>query len=102
LVLTVFDDAAPTYRVLVAYGTSQKTKQLFGGEFIIAESDSAAYKLAGLSYTTKFNLKRRVELPFNGDWFSVAPGIPHGQTPKLGVLHPSLMQKVQAAWDAAR
>jgi hypothetical protein len=100
LILTVFDDDAPCYRVRVAYGTSQKTRKLYSGEFIIADTDRSVFKLSGLSYTTKFNLGRIVELPYNDEWFSVPPAIPYGQMPKLGLLHPSLTQKVRAAWSA--
>jgi len=102
LVLTVFDDEAPEYRVRVVYGTSQKTDRLYAGEFRIADTDGDAYRLSGLSYTTKFNLKRSVELPYNDEWFGVPPGAPRGQVPRLGVLHPSLLPRVQAAWAGAR
>ena len=102
LVLTVYDDDAPNFRVLVAYGTSQKTDRPYAGEFRIALEDGEAYSVAGLSYPTKFNLAKAVELPFDGRWFGVAPGVPHGQTPKLGLLHPSLYPRVAAAWRAAR
>jgi len=81
----------------VAYGTSQKVDSLYAGEFAIAPADQAAYEAAGLSYATKFNLAETFELDFNDTWFSVAPGAPHGQTPRLGVLHPSLMRRVEAA-----
>jgi len=43
-----------------------------------------------------------VELPYTTEWFSVPPAAPHGQTPKLGMLHPSLVHAVQAAYRAAR
>lgn len=99
LILTVFDDEAPEFRVRVSYGTSQNTTQLYAGEFAILPADSASYKLSGLSYPTKFNLKRLVELPYHEHWFHVPPGAPHGQTPKLGVLHPSLMRRFKAAWE---
>lgn len=88
--------------VEVAYGTSQKVDSLYAGEFTIVPSDQAAYEAAGLNYATKFNLVETFELDFNDTWFSVAPGAPHGQTPKLGVLHPSLMRRVEAAARAAR
>jgi len=101
LVLTVFDDLAPLFRVLVAYGTSQKTDKLYAGEFRIAPKDGEAYALSGLSYPTKFNLAKVVELPFSTVWFAVPPLAPFGQTPKLGVLHPNLMRRVAAAWKAA-
>ena len=101
LVVKVFDDDAPRYAALIAYGTSQKTDRLLAGEFLIAPLDRAAYKLAGLSYPNKFNFKQTVELPYNEEWFKVPPAAPHGQTPKLGVLHPSLMRRASAAWAAA-
>lgn len=90
----------PQYYVSIAYGTSQKTNQLYAGEFLISRQETAAYQLAGLSYDTKFNFRSMTELPYNDLWFKVPPGIPHGQVPKLGVLHPSLMRRVQAALKA--
>jgi len=96
LVVKVFDDQASHFVVLVAYGTSQKTDRLRRGEFLIADRESAAYQLAGLSYSTKFSFHATVELPNSSEWFKVPPGAPHGQTPKLGVLHPSLMKRVDA------
>ena len=102
LVVKVFDDHAPQFYVSVAYGTSQKIHQLRSGEFLIANTETAAYRLAGLSYPTKFSFHSVVELPFNDQWFKPPPHAPHGQIPKLGVLHPSLMRRVQAAWEAAQ
>ena len=102
LVVKVFDDHAPQFYVSVAYGTSQKTHQLRSGEFLIVNTETAAYRLAGLSYPTKFSFYSMVELPFNDQWFKPPPHAPHGQIPKLGVLHPSLMRRVQAAWEAAQ
>src|SRR3989304_9415792 len=48
----------------IAYGTSQKVDRLFPGEFAIVPADGAAYTVSGLSYPTKFNLARSVELPY--------------------------------------
>jgi hypothetical protein len=102
LVLTVFDDAAAHLTVRVAYGTSQRTTALHRGEFAISRGrNPAAYAAAGLSYDTKFNLGQALDLPYSAEWFSVPPAAPHGQTPKLGVLHPSLVRAVQAAYRAA-
>lgn len=100
LVMRVFDDEAPHYAVEVVFGTSQKTDALRSGEFLIARADRDAYQLAGLSYPTKFNLKNRVELPFDHEWFAVPPSAPFGQIPKLGTLHPALITRVKAAWEA--
>jgi hypothetical protein len=103
LILTVYDDDAPEFSVQVAYGTSQRTTELHTGEFSILRSrNAAAYIAAGLSYDTKFDLKNAVVLPFNTDWFSVPPAVPHGQQPTLGTLHPSLVRAVEAAYRATR
>ena len=98
----VFDDDAPEFTVRVAYGTSQRTTKLYRGEFaILCDKNPAAYEEANLSYDTKFNLRQVLELPFSTDWFSVPPTAPHGQIPKLGTLHPSMVRAVQAAFRAA-
>ena len=102
LILTVFDDNAPHFEVRVAYGTSQKTTTPHGGEFaILRERNLTAYEAAGLSYDTKFDLKQAIDLPYSTEWFVVPPAAPHGQTPKLGTLHPSLVRSVQAAFRVA-
>lgn len=88
--------------VVIAYGTSQKVDRLYAGEFVIVPGDGAAFAASGLSYPTKFNLGRRVELPYNERWFAVPAGAPFGQQPKLGLLHPSLMKRAEAAFRAAR
>lgn len=86
---------------VVAYGTSRKLDQLYAGEFAITPTEWSAYEAAGLSAPTKFNFARTSELDFNGVWFAVPPGAPHGQNPKLGILHPSLVRRAKAAYDAA-
>ena len=60
-----------------------------------------ALVLAGLSFDTKFDLKVVLELPWTEDFFKEPPRAPYGQTPKLGVLHPSLVRAAKAAFDAA-
>jgi hypothetical protein len=96
--LTKEDDQGMIF-VCVAYGTSQKTDRLYSGEFKISKSEHpAAYASAGLSYDTKFDLKNILELPFNDAYFSVPPHAPHGQTPKLGTLHPSRVQIAASAY----
>jgi hypothetical protein len=87
--------------VEVIYGTSRKLDHLYPSEFSIFPEDGEAFAASGLSYPTKFDTVRAVFLPYNDEWFAVPPGAPHGQTPKLGVLHPSLMRRAKAAFDAA-
>ena len=99
IVSTKEDDEGKIF-VSVAYGTSQKTNRLFSGEFRITKIEHpVAYSSAGLSYDTKFDLKNTLELPFNEVYFSVPPNAPHGQLPKLGTLHPSMVRIAAAAFD---
>ena len=88
--------------VEVIYGTSQKLERLFPGEFSITPEDGDAFIASGLSYPTKFDTARSLYLPYDDEWFAVAPGAPHGQSPKLGVLHPSLVRRASAAFNAGR
>ena len=88
--------------VRIAYGTSRKTLDLHTGEFLIAPNDGAAYDAAGLAYPTKFDLGKSLELPYNDVWFRVPPNALHGQTPKLGILHPSLVRRAEGAFRAAK
>lgn len=89
--------------VTVVYGTSQKVDRLFKGEFAITKQGSpAAYGSAGLSYDTKFDFKQSIDLPWNDDFFAVPPRAPHGQSPKVGVLHASMMRSAQTAFRASK
>lgn len=97
--LAEFDDG--TRGVVVAYGTSRKTTQLLAGEFAVTPVDGEAFEAAGLSFATKFDLVHLVTLPYTDEWFRVPPVPFFGQTPKLGILHPSLMRRAQAAFTAA-
>lgn len=88
--------------VSVAYGTSKKTDRLYSGEFRIAKVEHpAAYASAGLSFDTKFDFGKTLDLPFNDTYFSVPPHAPNGQIPKLGTLHPSMVRIAAAAFAAA-
>jgi mRNA-degrading endonuclease toxin of MazEF toxin-antitoxin module len=96
--VTIKDDGVV---VAVVYGTSQRLDKLLAGEFAIRKArHPAAFALAGLSFDTKFNFKQIVELPWTGAFFKVPPKARHGQNPKLGTLHPSMMQVARAAYLA--
>jgi hypothetical protein len=89
--------------VTVAYGTSQGLQRLHAGEFAITkQGHPAAYGTAGLSFDTKFDLRQRIELPWTEVFFTVPAQAPHGQHPKLGDLHVSMMRALQAAYQAVR
>ena len=99
LIVSTKEDDEGMIFVNVAYGTSQKTDRLYDGEFRISKSEHpAAFASAGLSYDTKFDLKNVLELPFNDAYFSVPHHAPHGQIPKLGTLHPSMVQIAATAF----
>lgn len=102
LIVSTLIDAEGMVFVRVAFGTSQKTDRLYSGEFRITQREhAAAYASAGLSFDTKFNLRNVLELPFNDAYFSVPPRAPHGQIPRLGTLHPSMVRIAAAAFAAA-
>ena len=61
----------------------------------------AAYALAGLAYDTKFDFKAMVTLPCKSRYFKAPPRNPHGNSPKLGTLHATVMHAVEAAYRAA-
>jgi hypothetical protein len=88
--------------VRVAYGTSQKLNRLKSGEMAITQAQHpAAYALAGLAYDTKFDFKAIVELPWSDRYFKVPPKNRHGNNPKLGTLHATVMRAVESAYRAA-
>ncbi len=86
------------HEVQVIYGTSQKTDRLYPTEILLSQSD-AGFADSGLCYATKFDTGTIVQLPFDNEWFDVAPGqmklVP---LPKMGVLHPSYMPKLIQAY----
>ena len=102
LAIKVFDDHAPHFFVLVAYGTSKNIRPSRAGEFAITSQEDSAYRLAGLSFDTKFDFNRTVELPYSSDYFKPPPLGNASNLPQLGLLHASMMRKAQAAWSAAK
>jgi PemK-like, MazF-like toxin of type II toxin-antitoxin system len=86
----------------VVYGTSQNVTRLKTGELAITQAHHpAAYELAGLAYDTKFDFKVKVDLPWSDRYFKVPPRSPHGNTPKIGTLHATVLRAVEAAYRAA-
>ena len=88
--------------VSVVYGTSQNVTRLKTGEVAITQAHHpAAYSLAGLAYDTKFDFKVMVDLPWSDRYFKVPVRNSHGNTPKLGTLHATVLHAVEAAYRAA-
>lgn len=98
LILAV-GDGDGGYEVIVAYGTSQRVTDLVRGEFAINANDSPAFEKSGLSYPTKFDLRKTVRVPFNSLWFGPPPSPRGSQTPKLGELHATCSKKLNAAYS---
>ena len=94
-----FKDGTPG--VNVAYGTSKRVDDLRSGEFAVTPLDGIAFRESGLSYPTKFDVGNVVSLPYTDEWFRVPPARPHGNQPRLGFLHASLMRRATAAFNAA-
>ncbi len=86
-----------THEVSVVYGTSQKTDRLYPTEIVLDPADPG-FSCSGLSYRTKFDVAVQLALPFDSDWFAVAPG-PQANLPlpKMGVLHPSYLPAIATA-----
>ena len=95
------DFALPMVRV--AAGTSRKTApaDTFPWELVIERDEGGPFKASGLSYTTKFNVRNTLELPYTATFFEPPPHRPFGKTPKLGVLHPTYMAALRSAAMAA-
>lgn len=87
--------------VRVAYGTTKRVHEKFSGEFEITPIDGVAFAVSGLSYPTKFDFRKTYILPYTEEWFAVPPSPRHGANPKIGILHPSLMKRAEAAFKAA-
>lgn len=105
LVLSVMDppgsDPALPPRVRVAYGTSQRTDRVAPTEVLISPDIPEAWALSGLSRPTKLCMTNVVVLDYTELWFERAPGSPPRPSPRLGVLHPVLMDAVRRALQAA-
>jgi hypothetical protein len=101
LIVVVSDDDAPHFYGKAAYGMSQRTSTLSRGEFaILRQRNAVACETAGLTHDSKFDLGRLLDLPYSSEWFAVPPAAPHGQTPKFGMLHLSLLRAVGTAYRA--
>ena len=97
--VTIRDDGVI---VSVVYGTSKRVDGLKSGEFAIRKThDPAAFTLAGASFNTKFDFNQIVDLPWSETFFKIPPRAAHGQRPRLGILHASMMRSARAAYLAA-
>ena len=75
-------DGSKEIFVTVAYGTSEGVDERHPGEFTIASRDPHA----GLALDTKFDLRNRVKLPFDDEWFAPSPNRRFGEHPKRGIV----------------
>lgn len=100
-VLVPLQSSPETWRVVVCYGTSNRSK-LFPTEFeIVKHPAHRDIEIAGLHKGTKFDLAKRVLLPYTDEWFQVPTYPRFGDTPKLGILTPAAATRLSNAWRAA-
>ena len=79
--------------VVVAYGTSQKLDRIYPDEFLL-DQQNPVFAVSGLKKSTKFNLSRTEIMEVRPRNFLFGPD---GRV-SVGVLHPSLIEKVRPAW----
>jgi len=88
--------------VSVVYGTYRNVTRLRMAEVAITKAGHpAAYALAGFAYDTKFDFKVLVDLPWSDRYFKVPLRNQHGNTPKIGTLHATVLHAVEVAYRAA-
>lgn len=100
LAVGVHEDDPGQSMIRIAAGTSRKVElhQILAWEFLLHPDDGIAYTDSGLSYPTKFNLRNTLELPLTKTYFGPPPHRPFGDSPKMGVLHPSLIKRLKAVY----
>lgn len=84
--------------VMVVYGTSQKTNKIYSTEFVLRTVD-AGFAISGLAHDTKFDMSTLIKLPYDSDWFDLAP-IKGGEAPTspvMGALHPTYIPALKLA-----
>ncbi len=110
-----FDDAAAIADYLKALGIthvySSPYLQAAPGSmhgYDVVDHQKVNEELGGVEAHERFckklgeaDLGQVLDLPYTSEWFSVPPAAPHGQSPKLGTLHPSMVRAVEAAFRAA-
>lgn len=103
LAVGVHEDDERLPMVRIAAGTSRKVTpdKVYPWELLIESDGSSAFQASGLSYTTKFNIRNTLELPYTSTFFEPPPLRPYGSVPKLGSLHASYMSALRAAFAKA-
>jgi hypothetical protein len=93
------EDNSEIIMVRIAAGTSRKVAagQAYPWELLIEDDGDSPFRASGLSYTTKFNVRNTLELPYTSLFFEPPPKRPFGNSPKLGVLHASYMSALKIA-----
>lgn len=93
----VLATAQTGHAVIVVYGTSQKTQNIYPTEFVLDPGDPG-FAVSGLSLRTKFDMAHQIRLSFDSDWFTAAPGLSANlPLPKMGVLHPGYVRMAREA-----
>ncbi|MEG3131954.1 type II toxin-antitoxin system PemK/MazF family toxin [Rouxiella sp. T17] len=95
--------ATKQHAVAVIYGTSKKLNKIYPTEFAIRKGEPG-FPLSNLDEDTKFDTETFVQLPYDDDWFQIAPplGADIPMTPELGVLHPNYFPALRKAASNAK
>lgn len=102
IVLQVFAPREPgdPFVVHVCPGTSQ-LRGIYAHELLIdRDQHPEEYAPTGLSYSTKFDLRRIATLPYTSEWFEPPPIPRFGANPKMGSLHPATVPRLRACHKA--
>ena len=101
LIFRVAEPVPGCYLVEASYGTSQvKTRRSW--EFLLGPRDGYVFRMSGLSYATKFDVKDLEVLWYNDLWFGKAPETPRiGTICVAGVPHSSIADRFKEAKRAA-
>lgn len=102
IVIQVFDPRkeGDPFVVHICPGTSQ-VRGIYPHELLIDRDQYPdEYAPTGLSYPTKFDLRRIATLPYTSEWFGVPPNPRFGAVPKMGTLHPATVPRLKACYKA--
>jgi hypothetical protein len=90
------------YQVDVCPGTSQNLQRIYAHEFVVERNQHPAeYAQMGLSFDTKFDLRRIATLDYTSEWFQPPPKPRFGANPKLGSMHAASVPRLVAVYKAA-
>jgi len=89
------------WQVAICPGTSQNLDRIYPHELAVQrELHPDEFAQMGLSYDTKFDLRRIAVLEYTSEWFQPPPQPRFGRIPKLGSMHAATVPRLKAAYAA--